>query len=325
MFKTRIIEQDWDYLILLDACRYDYFERYWQNYLPGNLEKKLSIASSTRQWMKKTFTECYPDIIYLSSNPFINSVTSAYGFSGRKHFFKIYDLWHDEWDAARHTILPEKITNRAKEIVKAHPDKRAIIHYMQPHEPYIGVEKTDSVLHQPDPIRWDALHKIEGAPPKKVALIEKAMQLLQTFFYCIGLRGHLQVWKVREFLNLPPANHMDDVRRKRGKEGVRKAYAQNVQLVLKSVADLVSELSGKIVVTSDHGEMLGEDGCYGHWGRSSKKHLIEIPWLVIDKGKRITVSETQTVQNQQKGRDEKMNEETEKEIKEKLKALGYFG
>jgi len=28
----KIMEEEWDYLIILDACRYDYFLALWKNY-----------------------------------------------------------------------------------------------------------------------------------------------------------------------------------------------------------------------------------------------------------------------------------------------------
>ncbi len=35
MKEQDIIEEDWDNLIILDACRYDFFERVYKDYLAG--------------------------------------------------------------------------------------------------------------------------------------------------------------------------------------------------------------------------------------------------------------------------------------------------
>jgi len=64
---------------------------------------------------------------------------------------------------------------------------------------------------------------------------------------------------------------------KEGVAGVRNAYRENLELVLNYVKQLVAEIpSGKIIITADHGEWLGEDGRYGH-------ALMEVPWLEIKK------------------------------------------
>jgi hypothetical protein len=46
---------EWDILIILDACRYDYFERTVYKYLKGHLRKVIGPDSHTLPWAKKTF------------------------------------------------------------------------------------------------------------------------------------------------------------------------------------------------------------------------------------------------------------------------------
>lgn len=64
---------DWDYCIVLDACRYDVFSDVYGEYLDGALEKRWSTGSSTPEWAYRTFTGDH-DIAYFSGNPFINSL-----------------------------------------------------------------------------------------------------------------------------------------------------------------------------------------------------------------------------------------------------------
>lgn len=54
-----IHEEDWDYLIVLDACRYDKFKESYPDYLDGELRKVWSRASSTQPWLGKTFPDEY--------------------------------------------------------------------------------------------------------------------------------------------------------------------------------------------------------------------------------------------------------------------------
>jgi arylsulfatase A-like enzyme len=64
---------------------------------------------------------------------------------------------------------------------------------------------------------------------------------------------------------------------------VRAAYRDNYHWVLESVASLVAELPGTVVVTSDHGECLGDCGQWFHGpGNDPHQHLVEVPWLVVD-------------------------------------------
>lgn len=67
-------------------------------------------------------------------------------------------------------------------------------------------------------------------------------------------------------------------------EELRLAYRSNLRLVLREVKRLIQELDGKIVVTSDHGELLGEDGLYAH-SRINHPKFREIPWLVVTKNR----------------------------------------
>ena len=45
------LDQDWDNVIILDACRFDIFSEL--NHIPGNLECKISNASSSDEFFEK--------------------------------------------------------------------------------------------------------------------------------------------------------------------------------------------------------------------------------------------------------------------------------
>lgn len=47
-------------------------------------------------------------------------------------------------------------------------------------------------------------------------------------------------------------------------EDVLEGYKSNMEYIIPFVDSLVEELSGKTVVTSDHGNLIGENGFYGH-------------------------------------------------------------
>ncbi|MBW8001087.1 MAG: hypothetical protein FVQ80_03590 [Planctomycetes bacterium] len=320
MDTVKIMDQQWDYLIVLDACRYDYFEQVWQKYLTGDLTKKLSVGTGTSDWRDKSFFKYYDDIVYVSANPYINSLKSVKGFSANEYFHKVYDLWLNNWDDEKGTVMPDVVTKQAIDIVNNHPEKRAIIHYLQPHEPYLGSSVSQAGFEKPTAGGYLLGVRDEQIKSKIGKMI---MKLCSAAFYWTGIRGKFLLWKIRELLKLPPAGPMDAVRRKYGDDILRQAYKENLEIALPHVAKLVENISGKIIITADHGEMLGEDKCYCHWSRAKKKFLREIPWLVIDKGEKVTTPKKVT--HEEKDTSSNLNEkETKEQIQQRLKALGYM-
>lgn len=118
--KKLIQTRDWDYLIILDACRYDYFEKIYDDYLNGKLQKVTSPGSNTFSWIVKTFRGSdFSSTIYISGNPHLNSLTPSEApsfmdsppverFNACKNFFKIVDVWHWREDFEDRISHPQK-------------------------------------------------------------------------------------------------------------------------------------------------------------------------------------------------------------------------
>jgi hypothetical protein len=237
-----IVEEDWDTLIILDACRFDTFEDL-AGHLPGTLKKVESKAPKTIQFLRANFSdrELY-DTVYVTANP------QLYRVQNREYdvepinvsFHDQIEIWQDNWDDDHRTVMPDVVTNEARKAAERYPNKRLIIHYLQPHAPYVGPTG------------------IEEFPTQ-----------------------YLNFWK--SF--------------KEGKfdvslETAKRAYRENIEIVLPYVADLLSELEGKTVVTADHGELLGDRDYpipirrYGHLSNRYLPALIEVPWLEYESGLR---------------------------------------
>ena len=45
--KTLMEQENWDYLIILDACRYDYFEKSVHSFFKGTLPEAVSSGPCT--------------------------------------------------------------------------------------------------------------------------------------------------------------------------------------------------------------------------------------------------------------------------------------
>jgi len=223
----KVMTEDWKYLIILDACRYDYFKKV--NWISGCLEKRRSSGCATREWLHKNFTEKYKDVVYISANPFISSLkfdNHLYpDFVGTNHFSKVVSCWEKNWDDVLGTVRPKKVTETALKYIKKFPKKRFIIHYMQPHRPFLKKDSKGLSVA----IRW--------------------------YRDCL--------------FPFPRLKYLRD------------AYADNLKIVLPRVEELIKKLRGKIVVTSDHGNLLGEYFLVGHFHETYLKQLVDVPWLVI--------------------------------------------
>ena len=325
--KINVMDEKWDYLVILDACRYDYFEEVWKNYFDtATLTCRNTIGTTTTEWRDNSFTGYYDDVVYVSANPYINSVKSVRGFLTSEHFHKIYDVWQSGWDEELGTVLPETVTNAAIDIIQEHKDKRAIIHYLQPHAPYLSLGTESYGFPTPD---LDAQNVITGINKnaEESKFKRKLLKKLLPIFKKTSLFGDHPEWFLRQFLSMAPRSPMDAARRKFGKKGLRKAYRANLEAVLAQTVILLKHLSGTIIITADHGEYLGENRCYTHAPSSSSPYLRQVPWLVIEKEK----ADIDYVPDKaQKKIDSKPStaDETDKagseQIEEKLRSLGYL-
>lgn len=125
---------DWSLLIVLDCCRYDYFARF--NTVPGILDRFISPAAGTIEWVQSCFPDLYPEITYISANPYIASYPNkVHSYRGSDHFGEIVDAWNFGWDEKLQTVPPHKVTEAALSYSKS---RKVIAHYIQPHSPYIG-------------------------------------------------------------------------------------------------------------------------------------------------------------------------------------------
>jgi hypothetical protein len=118
------------------------------------------------------------------------------------------------------------VVEKSLEVEESKPAKRKVIHFMQPHAPYITEE---------------------------------------------GFDGFMDV--------ISGSKSIDDL---------RDAYIRNIEVVLPEVERLAEEMEGRVVVTADHGELLGEYGMFSHPYGLRAKELREVPWHVISDGEKET-------------------------------------
>lgn len=280
-----VMEEDWDNLILLDACRYDAFLK--ANTLDGVLESRISRGSASREFITKNFTgRKLHDTVYITANPYVGHVEPD-------DFHAVITLL-DEWDDDLQTVKPETVVEKVKDEYGKYDDKRIIIHFMQPHQPYIG-PKADMIKSE-----LENKMKIRGwnntlREPNK------------------DLEGAAEGIKQLRAPKYPELDVTD--------EDIWEAYYETLELALTYVEDLLEHIDGKTVISSDHGELIGEKPfifsekkIYGHPGGTYTSELRKVPWFIIEsENRRTMVSEPPT-------RYETVEEES---LDSKLEALGY--
>ncbi|MGQ4891986.1 MAG: hypothetical protein ACP6IP_05805 [Candidatus Njordarchaeia archaeon] len=253
----RVLDEGWDYLIIIDACRFDAFlEAYKKRKMRGKLEYRVSRGASTVEFLKENFSrdKFYRDIVYVTANPFVNKLF-------RKNFYKIIPVWKTDWCEKKSTVLASSVYKHAVFAAHKYRGKKLIIHFMQPHFPYVNYDVKDESMKQ---LREHILNNKAGDIWIKIDDCRNKIRPL------------LKVFHQGFFLELSPKE-------------LKKYYMDNLHYVLDYVEKLVDILPGKVVVTSDHGEAFGEKvskilpiRVYGHLVGIRIPSLVIVPWLEVE-------------------------------------------
>ncbi|ELZ19146.1 hypothetical protein C477_09099 [Haloterrigena salina JCM 13891] len=271
------LEEDWNVLVVLDACRADLFENVVDEDYFDDVTTVRSPATETKEWLNRTFDGTFGDIVYVAGNPMVSNVKPG-------AFHDLIEVWRDAWDEESGVLRPEPITEAARTALREHPNKRVIVHYMQPHAPFIDYPELN---FSGDADVWGL--EVSEAHPNFDAGDD-----------------YNNPWEALEAGAIDAAD-------------VWEAYEHNLEIVMDEVAALLESTDRRVVVTSDHGNAFGERSwpipvrLFGHPGHRRHSALTDVPWAVVD-GKRRGIN-TSDVSSE--------TEATEREVKEHLAALGY--
>jgi len=200
-----------------------------------------SPASCTEEWLPAVWGGYY-DLTYISSNPYVNSIgRPCRDYVAKDHFKRIIDVWKFGWCEKLGTVPPSAVNEVAMNMTNR---STLVIHYAQPHWPYIGKTK---ILY-----------------PRPMSPLERARKpnILQHLLN--RLKRKILTWQVL----------------RSGK--LRDAYFDNLRLVLEYVTKLIPHLNGKVVITADHGDLLGEHERLWHPCEINHPVLREVPWFEVD-------------------------------------------
>jgi hypothetical protein len=239
------LDDDWDVLIICDALRADHA------HLLGVTTATETVRPTPGLWslpfLKQTFEDGrWDDTVYVGANGYIGYIDHS-----RLHAVVVPDA-----TTAIEAIHPQTVTDAAVETLQTYPDKRCVIHFMQPHVP----------MFTPDGPITDVWEQVRGG-------------------------------------------EVDD-------ETLRGWYAENVRFVAPYVQEVTAAADGKVVITADHGENLGER----RWGikRYGHSHLTPecrlVPWLELPVTERREVSH---------GPPQEATQLDAAALEDRLAALGY--
>lgn len=254
-----LMERDWDTAVILDACRYDYFDEEYEQYIQqGGLKKETSPGSESQEFMIKSFKNReLHDTVYITGNPYVTLLDPDVF-----HAVQLDEAWGDDTSE----VPPQKITDQAISAHTEYPNKRIIVHYMTPHLPFV-CQNDNQLNHEVSD--WRGMYWPEDTTRDKI----------QT------------------------------------------GYRNNVRVVLNEVRELLEYIDGKVVITSDHGELLGGRirpipvRGYDHFPSLYVPELINVPWLEIDS------SDRRDIQAEAPQDELSVDEKTKDE---RLRALGYL-
>lgn len=266
-----IFDEDWDNLLILDACRYDLFKEVVD--LPGTLEQRESRGSATVEFLKANCSNReLLDIVYITSNP---QLYRRYNEINPK-FHHIENVWEDNWMDDIKSVPPEIMSNEVISAADQFPNKRIIGHYIQPHYPFISDSGKELPNSSSSSSFWRELR-----------------------------RGDL--------------DDIDDIHTL-----VKNAYKKDMKIALDSIENILDNLTGKTVITADHGQLFGERIWplpireYAHPTGIYVDKLVKVPWFIVGSNqqeRKQTIAEN-PIQDQRT-----VSEET---VDQRLRDLGYI-
>lgn len=236
---TNIFDEDWDLLIVLDACRVDAIEEVSDEYeFLDTVDSITSLGSTSSEWMYFTFTEEHKDEVrntsYISGNPFTKSILedrespiekSRFSFVTNSHqivpdseFGYIDSLWKYEFDKSFNEVDARFTTEKTIEALNKYNNNRTIVHYMYPHTPFISTEEDADVYDIPR-----------------------------------GNHSYDYIWG----LYIENLRHVLD----------------EIELLIENVD------AEEVVITADHGEAFGEFGFYKHQMSCPVPSVRRVPWI----------------------------------------------
>jgi hypothetical protein len=137
-----IRNKDWDNLAIIDAARHDIY----RETINPDSDSRITLESTSREFIRENFSEGdWSDTVVITANPFYKEefFKKQTGNKPSDLFHTIFQVWSTDWNEKQGTVMPEKLVEKAETAEKLFPDKKKIIHFMQPHYPFINSDIND--------------------------------------------------------------------------------------------------------------------------------------------------------------------------------------
>lgn len=270
-FGDSIWKEDWDVLIVLDSCRYDLFEEVRPDYDSlGEAGVHISNGSSSAEWIAKNFRDeedgdLLSETVYVSGNPFTDNVLYE------KECPKCGESWsrRSRWETVR------DVCQHCGETVDE-PSRTPIHGLKELVEVWDFAWDYDNGTIQPRPVTDSAIRTARETNPERLAI-----HYMQPHYPLVNdsYSGSVDV----------PFDEVDGRvpwhRLRRGDLALQElwgAYKANLETVLAEVDLLLDNVEGDVVITSDHGNAIGEWGLYGHIMHAPVRPIKKVPWCRAD-------------------------------------------
>jgi len=232
--SSSIDNLDFRCLVVLDGCRNDSF----QKIVSEESQFRISEGSNSREFIKANFSSGdFSDTVVVTANPYYNPshFNELTGRDIEDVFDTLFHLYDTEWDEELSTVKAEDVVEKALLADRLFSDKRLLLHFMQPHYPFIGQVRVDG----------SGIRIVDGCLENDTA-------------WDLAEKGELSSFKVR------------------------RAYEENLRYVWEYVEDLAENLDREeVIVTADHGNLLGENGLYGHSENFVCEGLRKVPLATL--------------------------------------------
>ncbi|WP_277540176.1 alkaline phosphatase family protein [Haloarcula laminariae] len=163
-YGANVFDREWDVLVVLDACRADLLRSVAPetDFLDA-VETVRSVGSSSSEWLENTF----PDRPETGRTVMVTGNTWTDRYLDAEAFAALDEVWKYAWDDELGTVPAAAVTDRAIAAARERDPDRLVVHYMQPHHPFVpdpidgddGIARTGSHSNSANP--WVSLRQGE--------------------------------------------------------------------------------------------------------------------------------------------------------------------
>jgi hypothetical protein len=199
---THVLDEEWDLLVVLDTCRADALRAVADEYdFLDDVGTVTSLGSTSIEWLSQTFDREHADVIgrtaYVTGKLDSQSIFRegryppavlqppatwpAWDVVDADDFGLLAEVWEDGSDERLRVVPPRALTDRAVRVGRTHDHDRLVVHYMQPHTPYISALVRDGVTDETvvSPVDRDPFSALKRGTVTREAVWERYLDNLR--------------------------------------------------------------------------------------------------------------------------------------------------